>query len=451
MANYPNLGGMLTEAGQRQGNMLGNAFAGLGQDLMKPVDNLIARKKNEGLQKEVQDFLAANKDNPAALNAEAARYTTMGKNDIAKVFSDAAKAAVDRQAKTTQAQVGQAETAAVGDESPQRLRQQAAKIRQLAQGDPTMTARAEKLEQRADELQTKQGGLTDVVPGAQRRDPQKSMDSYAESQAKGQRVTQGRQTLADSVNNPAIKKAIMEGNEDVIKKVREEQVKKEFAEPKKPESRNVKSQKMDDGSVVMFDGNTGDVIQTIKPDTPENQQGQVQLIDKLVFQENRAQQLIDEASFSDTGLTGGVLSMVPGSDAYDRDAKIVNLKSNLGFDQINAMKEEAAKYGASGTGLGQISNIEFLSLQSTVDTLKVGMSAEAQAKALNNIKNHLINIRKVASGAPPRDTVEWNSPTYKARGYAQDPETGKVFYAPDGPQGSRYELINGEFVQMRAS
>jgi hypothetical protein len=451
MANYPNLGGMLTQAGQRQGKMLGGAFAGLGQDLMKPVDNLIARKKNEGLQKEVQDFLAANKDNPAALNAEAARYTTMGNDAVAKVFSDAAKAAVDRQAKTTQAQVGQAETAAVGDESPQRLRQQAAKIRQLAQGDPAMTARAEKLEQRADELQTKQGGLTDVVPGARRRDPQKAMDSYAESQAKGQQVTQGRQTLADSVNNPAIKKAIMAGNEDVIKKVREEQVKQEFAEPKKPESRNVKSQKMDDGSVVMFDGNTGDVIQTIKPDTPEKQQGQVQLIDKLVFQENRAQQLIDEASGWDTGLTGGVLSMVPGSDAYDRDAKIVNLKSNLGFDQIEEMKKQAAEFGASGTGLGQISNIEFLSLQSTVDTLRVGMSEEAQKEALENIKEHLSNIRSVASGAAPKDAVKWNSPDYKERGYAQDPETGRVFYAPDGPQGSRYELINGEFVKMRAS
>jgi heterodisulfide reductase subunit C len=276
------------------------------------------------------------------------------------------------------------------------------------------------------------------------------MDSYAESQAKGQRVTQGRQTLADSVNNPAIKKAIMAGNEDVIKKVREEQVKQEFAEPKKPESRNVKSQKMDDGSVVMYDGNTGDVIQTIKPDTPEKQQGQVQLIDKLVFQENRAQQLIDEASGWDTGLTGGVLSMVPGTDAYDRDAKIVNLKSNLGFDQIEEMKKQAAEYGASGTGLGQISNIEFLSLQSTVDTLRVGMSEEAQKEALENIKEHLSNIRLITSGVAPKDTVKWNSPDYKERGYAQDPETGKVFFAPDGPQGSRYELINGKLVKMRA-
>ena len=449
MAQYPNTGGMLTQAGQRQGKMLGSAFTGLAQDLMRPIDEKLAQNKNEDLQKQVQAFLATNKDNPAALNAEAARYTAMGNKDLAALFTKAAQDAVDRQGKATQAQVGQAEAAAVGDESPQRLREQARKIRQLSQGDPTMTARAEKLEQRANDLQGKQAGLTEVAPGARRRDPQAARDSYAESVAKGQRVTQDRQTLADSVESPALKKAIMAGNEDVIKKVREEQVKKEFAEPKKPESRNVKSVKQDDGTVVMFDGNTGDVIQTLAPDTPEKQEGQVQLIDKLVFQENRAQELIDSAAGWDTGMTGGVLSNFYGTDAYDRDAQIVSLKANLGFDQINAMKEEAAKYGASGTGLGQISNIEFLSLQSTVDTLKVGMSEEAQKEALNNIKQHLINIRKVTSGAPPRDTVEWNSPTYKDRGYAQDPETGKVFYAPDGPQGSRYELIDGKFVKMR--
>ncbi len=450
MAQYPNIGGMLTSAGARQGQQLGGAFTGLTQNLMKPIDSMIARKRQEGAAKEVQDFLAANKDDPAALNAEAARYASMGNDAVARVFTEAAQRAVDNKARATQAQVGQAETAAVGDESPQRLREQARKIRELAQGDPTMVARAEKLELKADQLQGKQAKLQPVTPGAQRRDPQAAMASYRESMDQGQQVTQGRQALADSVENPALKRAIMAGNEDVIKKVREEQVKKEFAEPKKPESRSVKSQKMDDGSVVLFDGNTGDVIQTIEPDTPENQAGVSQLIGKLAFQENRAQSLIDSASGWDTGLVGGVLSNVYGRDAYDRDAEIVSLKANLGFDQINAMKKEAAKYGASGTGLGQISNIEFLSLQSTVDTLKVGMSEEAQEKALTNIKNHLTNLRKVASGAPPKDTIEWNSPTYKDMGYAEDPETGRVFYAPDGPQGPRYELINGKFVKMRA-
>lgn len=98
MAQYPNIGGMLTSAGARQGQQLGGAFTGLTQNLMKPVDSMIARKRQEGAAKEVQDFLAANKDDPAALNAEAARYASMGNDAVAKVFTEAAKRAVDAKA-----------------------------------------------------------------------------------------------------------------------------------------------------------------------------------------------------------------------------------------------------------------------------------------------------------------------------------------------------------------
>jgi len=96
MAQYPNIGGMLTSAGARQGQQLGGAFTGLTQNLMKPVDSMIARKRQEGATKEVQDFLAANKDDPAALNAEAARYASMGNDAVARVFTEAAQRAVER-------------------------------------------------------------------------------------------------------------------------------------------------------------------------------------------------------------------------------------------------------------------------------------------------------------------------------------------------------------------
>ena len=131
MATYPNLGGMLTQAGQQQGQVLGGAFTGLAQNLMKPVDSMLARKKNEGLQKEVQDFLMANKDDPAALNAEAARYSTMGKNDIAKVFTEAAQRAVDNKAKAVGVTAAQGSVAAVSSNDPVQLRAQAAKLAEV--------------------------------------------------------------------------------------------------------------------------------------------------------------------------------------------------------------------------------------------------------------------------------------------------------------------------------
>ena len=173
MANYPNLGGMLTEAGQRQGKMLGGAFAGLGQDLMKPVDNMLARKKNEGLQKEVQDFLAANKDNPAALNAEAARYTTMGNDAVAKVFSDAAKAAVDRQAKTTgQAQGrGKGELMALANNPEFNFQDQKQQTGYFALADATGVSREEAAKIALDARKSREGGgVTSSRSGGSWRD-----------------------------------------------------------------------------------------------------------------------------------------------------------------------------------------------------------------------------------------------------------------------------------------
>ena len=383
-------------------------------------------KDRKEQQAQVMQVLQNNSDNAPLLNAQSQKYQAQGNEELAKVFSEAAQQAVTRSTRRGE----------IADKSRER-----ADVRAEAVG--------KKVDAQGAELQ--RYALEQNATNVAKRminDP-----NQLEATLVGLRGASDEQlrTFLKEASKPKERKTqLMSPGSQLVDTATGEVITEAPFKPTEPKCRNVKSQKMDDGSLVMFDGNTGDVIQTLKPDTPENQEGQVQLIDKLVFQENRAQGLIDSASGWDTGLVGGVLSNVYGRDAYDRDAEIVSLKANLGFDQINAMKEEAAKYGASGTGLGQISNIEFLSLQSTVDTLKVGMSAEAQAKALNNIKNHLINIRKVASGAPPRDTVEWNSPTYKARGYAQDPTTGKVFYAPDGPQGSRYELIDGKFVKMRA-
>ena len=344
-------------------------------------------KDRKEQQAQVMQVLQNNSDNAPLLNAQSQKYQAQGNEELAKVFSEAAQQAVTRSTRRGE----------IADKSRER-----ADVRAEAVG--------KKVDAQGAELQ--RYALEQNATNVAKRminDP-----NQLEATLVGLRGASDEQlrTFLKEASKPKERKTqLMSPGSQLVDTATGEVITEAPFKPTEPKGRNVKSQKMDDGSLVMFDGNTGDVIQTLKPDTPENQEGQVQLIDKLVFQENRAQGLIDSASGWDTGLVGGVLSNVYGRDAYDRDAEIVSLKANLGFDQINAMKEEAAKYGASGTGLGQISNIEFLSLQSTVDTLKVGMSAEAQAKALNNIKNHLINIRKVASGAPPRDTVEWNSPT----------------------------------------
>lgn len=222
----------------------------------------------------------------------------------------------------------------------------------------------------------------------------------------------------------------------------------------KPEAgpkKGIKTVERDDGSIVVLDDTTGDVISTIPP--PGAGEGDRDAALNLIAQTTSFIQEVDslmDPSFSEEGFIGGVTSAIPGTPAYDREKELLSIRARLGFDQINEMKRLAAESGASGTGLGQISNIEFMSLQSTIDAIYVGMTAEAQNQALANIKKHLLNVQKLASGVAPADAIEWDRPEYKAVGYHKDPETGMVFYAPDGQSGTIYKLVDGKFVKMGA-
>lgn len=220
----------------------------------------------------------------------------------------------------------------------------------------------------------------------------------------------------------------------------------------KPEAgpkKGIKTVERDDGSIVVLDDTSGTVISTIPP--PGKGEGDRDAALNLIAQTTSFIQEVDELKnpgFMETGFVGGVTAAVPGTPAYDREKELLSIRARLGFDQINEMKRLAAESGASGTGLGQISNIEFMSLQSTIDAIYTGMSGEAQDKALDNIKKHLLNVQKLASGIAPADAIEWDRPEYKAVGYHKDPETGTVFYAPDGPNGTRYKLVDGKFVKI---
>jgi len=221
--------------------------------------------------------------------------------------------------------------------------------------------------------------------------------------------------------------------------------------PEKPTDKGIKIVEREDGSVVILNANDGTLISTLDP--PGKGEGDRDAALNLIAQTTGFIQDVDslmDPSFSETGFIGGVTSMVPGTPAYDREKELLSIRARLGFDQINTMKELAKESGASGTGLGQISNIEFMSLQSTIDAIYTGMSADAQNKALAAIKKHLINVQKLAAGIAPADAIEWSKPEYKAVGYHQDPETKMVFFAPDGPNGVRYKLVDGKFVKIGA-
>jgi hypothetical protein len=82
-----------------------------------------------------------------------------------------------------------------------------------------------------------------------------------------------------------------------------------------------------------------------------------------------------------TGKTGKLMEGVPGSDAYQLAQYFKTIKANVGFNELQQMRDASPTGGA----LGQVAVQELDSLQATKGSLDIGQSADALEQALHNI------------------------------------------------------------------
>ena len=394
--------GMLERTGANIGQQIGSGFSQFGQDMGGMLSGYARKRDQKKQTEEVQEMLAKYQNNPAQLNAMSAKYASEGNNALAKVFAQAAQRSVDKRA----AQVSALEQA--GTEATAKAQRSRAVQMALQAGDRQAA-------------QAMRSGLLD--PAEYVKNKMKSSEPKNVVMSPGSALVEegtGRVIAERGFKPPA---------------------------PKDPPQPNYKYLERDDGSVSVF--RNGELMQTLPAPGAsggDNESG-LMLIQQTNGLLNDIQKLKD-IGYTESGFTGGVTSMIPGTPAYDREKDLLSLRARLGFDQINEMKRLAQESGASGTGLGQISNIEFMSLQSTIDAIYPGMSEEAQLEALENIERHLTIVQKLASGVAAQDAINWDTSEYKSRGYHQDPETKSVFYAPDGPSGKVYKLVDGKFTSI---
>jgi hypothetical protein len=94
-----------------------------------------------------------------------------------------------------------------------------------------------------------------------------------------------------------------------------------------------------------------------------------------------------------TGLPGQVLGMIPGTSAYDLDGTLDTIKANLGFAELQAMRDASPTGGA----LGQVAIQELQMLQATLASLKRGLSRDKLTSGLQKVRQHMENWKKAVS------------------------------------------------------
>lgn len=129
-----------------------------------------------------------------------------------------------------------------------------------------------------------------------------------------------------------------------------------------------------------------------------------------VNQAGRVISKVDEAAKLVGNLSAGLgssMARIPGSDARNLQSALETIKANLGFAELQAMRDASPTGGA----LGAIAVQELVALQSTIASLDQAQSPDQLLKNLGQVRRHYDNWRKAVqqsqqegpaqSGAPP--------------------------------------------------
>lgn len=131
---------------------------------------------------------------------------------------------------------------------------------------------------------------------------------------------------------------------------------------------------------------------------------------------------VDEAlknvDWSTTGFVGNFLKEIGGTDARDLKGTLDTIKANIGFNELQQMREASPTGGA----LGQVAVQELNMLQATLSSLDQAQTGPQVKQSLDAIKKHFSNWKAAVDEA--NGVKNTTSTTGAIRRY--NPQTGKI-------------------------
>jgi hypothetical protein len=109
----------------------------------------------------------------------------------------------------------------------------------------------------------------------------------------------------------------------------------------------------------------------------------------------KVDEALKQTGFFSTGVQGAILGNIPGTNAYDLDRTLDTIKANIGFKELQDMREASPTGGA----LGQVAVQELTYLQSALSSLDKGQSRPQLERNLKAVKQHYDNWKKAVGQA----------------------------------------------------
>jgi len=131
----------------------------------------------------------------------------------------------------------------------------------------------------------------------------------------------------------------------------------------------------------------------------ENRQMKADIVTQDI---DRTLKAIESSPGTTTGIGGTILKNIPGSGAANVSSLLDTVKANVGFGQLQAMRDASPTGGA----LGQVSEQENRLLQSVLGSVEQSQSQEQLTYNLKRLKNIYLDIIHGPGNGPPREPLE---------------------------------------------
>lgn len=136
-----------------------------------------------------------------------------------------------------------------------------------------------------------------------------------------------------------------------------------------------------------------------------------------------------------SGFVGSVTSNIPGTKAYDLSNTLNTIRANLGFDKLQAMRDNSPTGGA----LGQVSEQENRLLQSTWGSVEQSQSPTQLKANLTRIKQIRQKFQQLKQRAYDMDVARYG------KANVPDPVTGQLPGKRAQPQASAPAVKSGRY------
>lgn len=159
-----------------------------------------------------------------------------------------------------------------------------------------------------------------------------------------------------------------------------------------------------DGGLEAIQGGPADIKAGELGAKREKQQaGAINQADRII---NKVDQALSKVGYNTAGAGGSVMGWLPGTEATDLGRDLETIKANLGFAELQAMRDASPTGGA----LGQVAVQELVALQSTIASLDRAQSPSQLKARLGEIKTHYDNWKKTMQPQGGGASGGWEKP-----------------------------------------